>query len=151
MLAPVSASISTPVLLVTVAVQRMTASSPCMSIWTLQFSSPRGWQNGISSCVRLAAITPAMMAVWNTGPFALLKPLPRSASATLAGNNTRASATAVRLVTALSATSTMVGWFCESRWEKEDMEGWSVVSGRWLEEQGGRWSVVDDWLFVTGE
>ena len=67
--APVKASISTPVLLVTEAVHAITASSPSISIVTLQFSNPSGWQNGISSCVRFAAMTPATMAVSNTGPF----------------------------------------------------------------------------------
>ena len=41
---------------------------------------PSGWQNGMSSWVRLAAMTPAMMAVSNTGPFLVRWPLARSAS-----------------------------------------------------------------------
>jgi hypothetical protein len=44
-------------------VQRTIASSPSMSTASLQLSMPSGWQKGMSSCVRFAAIVPAMIAV----------------------------------------------------------------------------------------
>ena len=42
------------------------------SILISQSSNPIGWQKGISSWVFFAAITPAIIAVENTGPFAVL-------------------------------------------------------------------------------
>ena len=68
-LAPVRASISTPVLCVTATSQvtRNPPRTPATAIFT--FDSGRGWQKGINSCVRFAASTPAMIAVSNTGPF----------------------------------------------------------------------------------
>ena len=63
----------------------------------------------MSSWVRLAAMTPAMMAVSNTGPFLVRWPLARSATDTARGSCRRASATAVRSVTSLAPTSTIVG------------------------------------------
>ena len=71
MLAPVSASISTPVRWCTATSQRITRSSPAGSIVTRHFSMASGWQNGMSSCVRFAAIVPATIAVANTGPLAV--------------------------------------------------------------------------------
>src|SRR6185437_11278989 len=68
-----------------------------------------GWQKGISSAVRLAAMTPARMAVSNTGPLRVRCPLALRASATMRGRRTRASASAIRCVTALLPTSTIVG------------------------------------------
>ena len=116
MLAPVSASISTPVLWCTLTVQRITAASPSMPMVIWQFSMPSGWQKGMSSWVRLAPMTPATMAVSNIGPFGDRKPPPRSTSATAAGNRTRLSATAVRCEALLAPTSTMVGRSPASMW-----------------------------------
>ena len=82
----------------------------------LQCSIGTGWQKGMSSAVRLAAITPAMMAVSNTGPLAVRCPLACSARATAAGKAMRASASATRWVTVLSPTPTIVGRRAASRW-----------------------------------
>src|SRR5690606_14071283 len=68
-----------------------------------------GWQNGISSWVRLTAMVPATIAVSTMPPLALRSPLSRSWAATAAGKRTLHSATASRAVTALPDTSTMVG------------------------------------------
>src|SRR5271165_2121920 len=117
MLAPVRASISTPVLWCTVTAQRITAASPTSSMTILQLSSPSGWQNGMSSCVRFAPMTPATIAVSKTGPFAERRPCSRKASATCGGKRTVVSATAVRLTVVLSLTSTIVGRCSESKCE----------------------------------
>src|ERR1700733_12603129 len=117
-LAPVSASISTPVLWCTETVQRITAEFPSSSMAIKQLSIPSGWQKGMSSWVRFAPMTPATMAVSKIGPLLERSPLSRSAAATEAGKCTRASATAVRLVAILSLTSTMVGRRSASRCEK---------------------------------
>src|SRR5579862_3676037 len=82
----------------------------------LQCSIGSGWQNGIISAVRLTACTPAMIAVSNTGPLALRWPLARNARATAAGSARRASASAIRCVTCLALTLTMVGRRAASRW-----------------------------------
>ena len=76
-----------------------------------------GWQNGISSWVRLAAMVPAMIAVWNTGPFGVRISPSAKAARTTGGRITRAWACAVRRVTALPLTSTIVGWFDSSTWD----------------------------------
>src|SRR5580692_7041065 len=81
-----------------------------------QFSIPSGWQNGISSWVRFAPMTPAMMAVSNTGPFGERKPPSRSAAATAGGKRTWASAVAVLCVAALPPMSTMAGCRLASTW-----------------------------------
>ena len=84
-----------------------------------QFSMPSGWQNGISSWVRFAPMTPATMAVSNTGPLA-----ERSAAvAQRRGNrggklHARLRGGACACVAALSLTSTMVGRCSASRCEK---------------------------------
>ncbi len=114
-LAPVSASISTPVLCVTATAQVMRRPPRALATSIFTFDSGNGWQNGISSCVRLAASTPAMIAVSNTGPFFVRCPLRLSSRATLAGSCSSASALASRRVTALSPTSTMVGRLAASR------------------------------------
>src|SRR5277367_6675579 len=72
----------------------------------------------MSSWVRFAPMTPAMIAVSKIGPLLERSPLSRSAAATEAGKCTRASATAVRLVAVLSLTSTMVGRRSASKCEK---------------------------------
>ena len=87
----------------------MTAVSSINSMVMRQFSIPSGWQNGISSCVRFAPMTPATMAVSNTGPLGERRPFSRNAAATFGGKWTRAWAVALRRVAVLSLTSTMVG------------------------------------------
>ena len=72
-----------------------------------------GWQSGISSCVFLAAMMPAMRAAASTSPF-LASPV--SISASVAGAMaTKPSARAVR-VAALSDTSTMRASPLSLRW-----------------------------------
>ena len=62
--APVKASISTPVLAVKVVVQLMTTSRFSLKVIViLQSSKPNGCHKGINSPVFLAAITPAIMAI----------------------------------------------------------------------------------------
>src|SRR6187549_2368892 len=109
-LAPTRASISTPVLWCTATLQTMRMVPPARSlISTVQRSSGNGWQKGTISWVFLAAITPATMAVSNTGPFFVRWPLRLSSRATAAGSLTMASAVASRCVACLLPTSTMVG------------------------------------------
>ena len=98
----------------------------------VQSSRPIGWQSGISSAVRLAAMIPAMRAVWNTGPLAVtmsapdpawsapFPPAPVSRSRTAGGSDTSARAVAVRVVAPLAETSTMRGSPAASRCVKPD-------------------------------
>ena len=58
---------------------------------------------------RFAAIVPAMIAVWKTGPLALAMSPSLIAARTGSGNLTSALACAVLDVTALPLTSTIVG------------------------------------------
>jgi len=117
MLAPVSASISTPVRwMLRTAHSIRSALSVSHSIDTRQPSIGSGWQNGISSCVRFTAMVAAMIAVSTTGPFALRRPEARRLAATAAGKRTRDSATASRAVTGLADTSTIAGWPPASTW-----------------------------------
>src|SRR6185503_18098934 len=74
-----------------------------------QRSRPSGWQNGINSCVRLAAIVPATIAVWNTGPFDVAKPCASSVANASCGKRTRASARAARKLGSFAVTSTIAG------------------------------------------
>src|SRR5882724_9197799 len=114
--APVRASISTPVRWCTDTWHVMTISPlRVSSISIAHLSMGRGWQKGMRSWVRLAAMTPEMIAVSNTGPFFVRWPLLRSAAATLGGKRTRASAVATRCVTSFALTSTMVGRLRSSR------------------------------------
>src|SRR5215475_4849308 len=103
----VSASISTPVCPVTLAVARTIrpgkVSSGSMSTAILESAS--GWQSGMSSLVFLPAMMPAMRAAPSTSPF-LASPL--STRSSVAGViTTRPSATAMRSVAAFADTSTM--------------------------------------------
>ena len=101
----VSASISTPVwpLVRTRAVTESPPSSSATRTSTLDSIS--GWQSGISSLVFLAAMMPAISAVARTSPFLAS---PERARASVSGvMRTKPSATASRVVTALSETSTM--------------------------------------------
>src|SRR5712671_2046579 len=103
----VSASISTPVCPVTFAVARTIspgkASSGSMSTAILESAS--GWQSGMSSCVFLPAMMPAMRAAPSTSPF-LASPL-STRSSVEAVITTRPSAIATRSVAAFADTSTM--------------------------------------------
>src|SRR5690349_19177004 len=87
-----------------------------LAMSTEQRSSASGWQNGIHSWVRFAAMTPAMMAVSNTGPFFVRWPVRASSRATAGGNLTVASAEASREVAVFAPTSTKTGRFAASRW-----------------------------------
>src|SRR5262245_27736377 len=82
-----------------------------------QRSSPSGWQKGMSSCVRFAAIVPATIAVWRTWPLTVAKPADSSARNASAGKRTIASAVAVRRLSALPLTSTIVGAPEGATWE----------------------------------
>src|SRR3954449_1450381 len=103
----VSASISTPVgpVTFTLARTRQPGSFALGSISTVTFDSARGWQSGISSAVRLAAMMPAMRAVPSTSPFLALPDTIRSSVALVM--TTRPSATASRSLAGLSDTSTI--------------------------------------------
>src|SRR5262245_10011440 len=93
---------------------------------TVQRSSGNGWQKGTISWVFFAAMTPATMAVSNTGPFFVRWPVRLSARATAGGSLTVASALASRKLALLAPTSTMVGRLAASRWVSFGMV---VVSG----------------------
>src|SRR4051812_5781184 len=82
---------------------------------TVQRSSGSGWQNGMISCVFFAAMTPATIAVSNTGPFLVRCPVRASSRATAGGSLTVASAVASRELAVFAPTSTMVGRFAGSR------------------------------------
>src|SRR5690349_18305463 len=103
----VSASISTPVGPVTLTVARTmqpgSFASGAMSSSTLDSAS--GWQSGISSEVRLAAMMPAILAVPSTSPFLALPEMISSSVALVI--STRPSATATRSVAGLAETSTI--------------------------------------------
>src|SRR5882672_2275209 len=98
-----------------------------LAMSTAQRSSARGWQNGMSSCVRLAAMTPATMAVSNTGPFFVRWPGAASARGTAGGSLTVASADASRKVAVFAPTSTMVGRLAASRCVSFDFLATDVV------------------------
>ena len=72
---------------------------------TAILESASGWQSGISSCVRFAAMMPAMRAAPSTSPFLALPSSTRSS--VFAVITTRPSATATRSVAAFADTSTM--------------------------------------------
>src|SRR6266702_40595 len=103
----VSASISTPVgpVTFTLARTRQPGSFASGSMSTVTFDSASGWQSGISSEVRLAAMMPAMRAVPSTSPFLAFPETIRSSVALVM--TTRPSATASRSVAVLSETSTI--------------------------------------------
>src|SRR5437879_8301706 len=103
----VSASISTPVGPVTLTVARTMQPGSFLSgvMSRVTFDSASGWQSGISSEVRLAAMMPAMRAVPSTSPFLALPDTIRSSVVLLM--TTRPSATASRSVAGLSETSTI--------------------------------------------
>src|SRR6185312_10733953 len=84
----------------------------------------------MSSAVRLAPITPARMAVSNTGPLRVRWPAAARALATGAGSHTRACASATRWVTALPPTPTMVGRDAASRCVSAPAAGRAARAGR---------------------
>src|SRR5438270_3362961 len=103
----VNASISTPVgpATFTLARTRQPGSFASGSMSTVTFDNASGWQSGISSEVRLAAMMPAMRAVPSTSPFLAL---PETISSSVAlVMTTRPSATASRSVAGLAETSTI--------------------------------------------
>src|SRR5262245_57470080 len=112
----VSASISTPVWPVTLTVARTTrpGSLRSGSISTAMLESGRGWQSGISSCVRFAAMMAAMRAAPSTSPFLALPASTRSR--VFAVITTRPPAMATRSVAALADTSTMRASPRRPRW-----------------------------------
>mmetsp|Transcript_63347 Transcript_63347/g.125237 ORF Transcript_63347/g.125237 Transcript_63347/m.125237 type:complete len:241 (-) Transcript_63347:140-862(-) len=105
--AAVRASISTPVAAVHVAVASM--SRACASgrsrRLTATCDSATGWQSGMSSDVRFAAMMPARRAVTSTLPLALV--LAVSAEKAAGPRWTEEAATAVLVVSALAETSTI--------------------------------------------
>mmetsp|Transcript_12341 Transcript_12341/g.22421 ORF Transcript_12341/g.22421 Transcript_12341/m.22421 type:complete len:235 (-) Transcript_12341:20-724(-) len=109
--APVSASISTPVLPLSPQKQSMTMSFATVLIVMSHFSINRGWQKGISSAVRLTARVPAIIAVAKTGPLGVWTSPFKRALITLSGTCTTALALAVLNVAIFGLTSTMVGLF----------------------------------------
>src|SRR3954447_11067241 len=114
--AAVSASISTPVGPVTsaVAVTLSPGTAASGSISTATLVSSSGWQSGISSCVFLAAMIPAMRAAPSTSP---LRASPARIVCSVAGRITTVpSARARRRVSGLSATSTMRASPASPRW-----------------------------------
>src|SRR5690348_2642602 len=112
----VSASISTPVtpLARTSDATRNPGSSLSMSIATSTLVSGSGWHSGMSSAVRLAAMTPASSAVLITDPFGVVPA--RTCAIVSVVHFTKPAAVAVRAVTSLSDTSTMRARPVSSMW-----------------------------------
>src|SRR5262245_10254425 len=112
----VRASISTPVWPVTFTVARTTRPGNLRSgsISTAMLETGRGWQSGISSCVRFAAMMAAMRAAPSTSPFLALPASTRSR--VFAVITTRPRAMATRSVAALADTSTMRASPRRPRW-----------------------------------
>src|ERR1700733_548840 len=112
----VSASISTPVWPVTftraviLMPGNLASGSASTSIWEMA----SGWHSGISSCVRLPAMMPAMRAAPSTSPF-FASPL-RTISSVSRCMITLPSATATLSVVALPDTSTMRASPLPLRW-----------------------------------
>mmetsp|Transcript_27282 Transcript_27282/g.54567 ORF Transcript_27282/g.54567 Transcript_27282/m.54567 type:complete len:212 (-) Transcript_27282:363-998(-) len=135
-LAPVSASISTPVRPpASVAVHSITADElPSIRTSTSTHDSDRGWHSGISSDVRLAAMMPARRAVAKIGPLGPWASPPsdgRPSSVTISGGKrTVARAVADRLAPGLfDETSTMRATGAprsSARWVKADGAGGSA-------------------------
>src|SRR5579859_2284234 len=126
-LTAVSASISTPVLLVvrTVAVIATPGRSSRSSQRTSMWLSGSGWQSGISSAVRLAAITPAICATVSTSPFLIW---PARMSARVSGRiMTSPAATATRSVSGLWPTSTMWALPAASRCVRAIVDQFTVL------------------------
>ena len=80
----------------------------------------RGWQRGMRSPVRLAAMMPARRATSSTSPLA--RPRSRMRAAVAAAMRTRPLARASRSVSGLALVSTMRLAPCSSKWvSSEDM------------------------------
>src|SRR6202167_5266379 len=124
----VSASISTPVWPATLTRARTlipgSFTSGASSIATSESAS--GWHSGMSSCVRLAAMMPAMRATESTSPFLAL-PL-RTMSSVERRIMTRPSASASRSVVGFDDTSTMRAAPRAPRWESRRRWGMSLSS-----------------------
>src|ERR1700691_21391 len=122
----VSASISTPVWPATLTRARTlipgSFTSGASSIATSESAS--GWHSGMSSCVRLAAMMPAMRATESTSPFLAL-PL-RTMSSVERRIMTRPSASASRSVVGFDDTSTMRAAPRAPRWESRGRGGMSL-------------------------
>src|SRR5687768_16019384 len=88
---------------------------------------PSGWQNGISSCVRFAAIVPATIAVWKIGPLAVAKPCDCRARNASSGKRTLVSARATRIVGVFALTSTIAGAPAAPTWESFPASSANVV------------------------
>src|SRR5881397_1870703 len=112
--AAVSASISTPVCAVVSATARISTASPAISAVTSTFVNGNGWQSGINSLVRFAAMMPASCAVVRASPFGSS----RSRRAVSPAMRTVALAVARRRDIAFAPTSTIrtspVAVTCES-------------------------------------
>src|SRR6266436_1532676 len=112
----VSASISTPVGPVTLTLARTLkpGSLRSGSMSTAMFETGRGWQSGINSCVRFAAMMPAMRAAPSTSPFFALPASTRSS--VFGAITTRPSAMASRSLGVFADTSTMRASPPRPRW-----------------------------------
>ncbi len=106
--------------------------SGAMSISTLETAS--GWQSGISSWVRFAAMMPAMRAAPSTSPFLALPLSTRSSVFRVI--TTRPSATAIRAVAGLAETSTMRASPRRPRWVSLPRAAMIVIPPRW------RWAMA---------
>jgi hypothetical protein len=115
MVTAVSASISTPVwpVVLAVAVMVMRSSPSSNEKSTETDVSGSGWHSGMSSLVRFAPWMPAMRAVARTSAF--FSPSARTSAITSGVDTNLPIAVAVRFVTALPPTSTMRALPSESR------------------------------------
>src|SRR3954451_19345210 len=112
--AAVMASISTPVRPSTDASASTSTPPSTTSARTSTWSSPSGWQSGISVPVCLAAWMPAIRAVPRTSPFGAS---PAATAAAVSGAmRTKACAVARRCVISLADTSTIRAAPDASRW-----------------------------------
>src|ERR1700694_284320 len=116
--AAVRASISTPVRPVTRAVARIRPPSSTSSKSTATLVIGSGWQSGMSSAVRLAAMIPATRATPRASPLASSESrIARSVSGAIL---TRHSAVASRRVSALAPPSTIRAAPDSSRWVRRE-------------------------------
>src|SRR5215831_2690776 len=125
----VSASISTPVGPVTLTLARTLkpGSLRSGSMSTAMFETGRGWQSGTNSCVRFAAMMPAMRAAPSTSPFFALPA--RTRSRVFAPITTRPSAMAFRSLGVFADTSTMRASPPRPRWLSLDARAIASLRG----------------------
>ena len=97
---------------VAVAVMRTSLLDSLSSRSTSTLSRGSGWQRGMSSAVRLAAIMPAKRATGSTSPFSTLPPLMSARVSSCM--DTAPLATASRSVSGLWPTSTIRALPCSS-------------------------------------